>query len=118
MESEVGVELYSVHQFRGRADTVETLKIPSKAIAMLMSGELNRWSDLTVDELAGTTKLFERLNIAFNSNVESIGLSAATWRAAKNDASRFADMRQCGEGHEWCVPFGAFHLVIIEDESE
>ena len=100
---------------------METVKIPAKAIAMLMSGELDRWACLNAADLSGneTGRLYRMLGVEYGRGFAgNLGILASTWRAARLQGSEYFDHKMCSYGHTWCVPFGGFHLVIMEDEDE
>ena len=100
---------------------METMKIPPRAIALLMSGELDRWTDLDTDDFLAPRigELYGRLGVDWTQRpCLSLGISAATWRKAQAQGSPYTDQKMCSFGHDWCVPFGGFHLVVVEDEDE
>ena len=97
------------------------MKIPSKAIAMLMSGELDRWLNLgAVDLSIGSVgQLYRRVGVEPSQGYAGgLGIRASTWRAAQLEGSPYTDQKMCTYEHTWCVPFGGFHLVVVEDEDE
>ncbi len=120
-ERDDGVGLDSVLGVRCRPNTMGTMKIPSKAIAMLMSGELSRWLDLDANDLSnsGIGRLYQRVGVEMGQGYAGgLGIPASTWRAAQLQTSPYTDRKTCSYGHAWCVPFGGFHLVVVEDEDE
>ena len=100
---------------------METVKIPSKAIAMLMSSELSRWLDLDANDLSnrGIGQLYSRVGVERNLGYAGgLGILKSTWLAAQAQGTPYVDQKTCSYGHAWCVPFGGFHLVVVEDEDE
>lgn len=98
-----------------------TERIPAAAIAMLISGELDLWLDMSTSSW-GVDDMYQRIGIPFPMHVSrpgeplSVGISWDEWRLHRT-RTPYASLKSCNRKHVLCIPFMGFHLVPIKDDE-
>lgn len=86
---------------------------------MLLDGTLDEWRSVDASFFSTQAgRLYDVLNIKRSSILltgpRSIGIPA---RAFRDSGGYYSSVQRCYHGHDSCVPFMGFHLVLIEDDE-